>query len=265
VEDRDLHRLVAAGLLDQRSPDASRLALLSFLVDRGATVDELVAAAEAEALSAVAVDRILRASTLSADDLASAARLMVAELIEAYRLLGIAVDDPTEPIFDEAEIPLAIGRSMTLRSDGQGWEVGELPDGLVSVLDEANTRQPSRTTHSLTFEGEAGKVELHSSTGSQVEMEDRIADYSVGAEVTTAVINGHAAAVARGPHDVRVLWYDSDNQVANYMIVYGAIADDVEQLLSNITELSEDEWSDLLATADTTYWNGDESSPTSTP
>lgn len=177
-------------------------------------------------------------------------------------------DGTTAYVFAPGMTPedlVTIGRSMTLRPDGQGWDVGDLPDGLVPVLDEQNSRQPSRTNHSLTFEGEAGEVELHSSTASQIEMEDRIADYSVGAEVTTATVNGHAAAVARGAHDVRVLWYDSDNQVANYMIVSGTIGDDVDQLVSNIRELSEGEWNDLLATADTTYWNGDESSPTSTP
>jgi hypothetical protein len=160
---------------------------------------------------------------------------------------------------------VSIGRAMTLRSDGRGWDVRELPDGVVPVLDEENSLQPTMRNHSLTFEGEAGEVELHSYTASQVEMEDRIADYSIGADVTSATVNGHPAAVTRSPHDVRVLWYDSDDQVANYMIVSGTIADDIELLVSNITVLPENEWNDLLATADTTYWTGDESSPTSTP
>lgn len=49
------------------------------------------------------------------------------------------------------------------------------------------------------------------------------------------------------------------------MIVNGAIADDIELIVSNVAVLSENEWNDLLATADTIYRTGDESSPTSTP
>jgi hypothetical protein len=160
---------------------------------------------------------------------------------------------------------VTIGRSMALRADGRGWDVRELPDGMVPVLDEESTRGSSTESHSLTFAGEAGEVELHSYTASRVEMEDRIADYSIGAEVTNATVNGYPAAVTRSPHDVRVLWYDADNLVANYLIVDGAIADDIELIVSNIDELAQDEWDDLLANAETTYWTGDESSPTSTP
>jgi len=187
----------------------------------------------------------------------------------AHRSLGWRLPDGTAAYVFAPDLAgeelLAIGRSMALRPGERGWEVGDLPDGLIPVLDEENTRRSSIENHSLTFEGDAGVVELHSYTASQIDMEHRIADYSVDADVTATTVNGHPAAVARGPHDVRVLWYDPDNQVANYMIVSGAIADDIELLVSNITVLSENEWNDLLATADTTYWTGDESSPTSNP
>lgn len=187
----------------------------------------------------------------------------------AHRSLGWQLPDGTATyVFAPDLAPeelLAIGASMTLRPDGRGWDVGDLPDGLIPILDEENTRRSSIENHSLTFEGGAGEVEFHSYTTSQVDMEGRIADYSVGADVTSTTVNGHPAAVTRSPHDVRVLWYDPDNQVANYMIVNGAIADDIELIVSNVTVLSENEWNDLLATADTTYWTGDESSPTSTP
>lgn len=190
-------------------------------------------------------------------------------VLGAQRTLGWRLADGTAAYVLAPDLApdelIAIGRSMSLRPDGRGWDVRHLPDGLVSVLDEENSRLSSIENHSLTFQGDAGEVELHSYTTTPVDMETRIADYSIGAQVTNTTVNGHPAAVTRSPHDVRVLWYDPDNQVANYMIINGAITDDIELIVSNIDELSQDQWKELLATADTTYWTGDESSPTSTP
>ena len=58
---------------------------------------------------------------------------------------------------------VALGRRMQPRTDRQGWAVPGLPDGLVPVIDAANTPRPFTGNHSLRFEGDASGIELNSS------------------------------------------------------------------------------------------------------
>lgn len=164
----------------------------------------------------------------------------------------------------DAKDLLALGRSMSLRADGQGWNVGGLPAELTPIIDERPTNPAGIINHSLTFAGAPGRVEMHSSTGTRLELETRVADLMAGATVESSTVRGYPAAVARTGQTTRVLWYDDTAKTVNYLIVEGDIEARLDDVVAGITELSEVEWNELLASTDTTYWTGDSSSPTST-
>lgn len=164
----------------------------------------------------------------------------------------------------EPDALVALARSMTLRPDGHGWNVADLPSGLQPIIDEPNGHNADIANHSLTFEGTAGRVELHSSTGRRMELETRVADLLDDAEVSNLDVRGFSAAVVRSAHSTRVLWYDGTAGTVNYLIIEGDIETAVDRVVAGITELSEPDWNDLLAGVHTTYWTGDTPSSTST-
>ena len=139
-----------------------------------------------------------------------------------------------------------------------------MPSGLEPIIDEPNVHNADTANHSLTFEGTAGRVELHSSTGRRVELETRVADLLDDAEVHNLMVRGFPAALVRSTHSTRVLWYDDTAGTVNYLILEGEIEAAVDRVVAGITELSEPKWNDLLAGAHTTYWTGDTPSSTST-
>ena len=155
---------------------------------------------------------------------------------------------------------VALARSMQLRPDAQGWAIGDLPSGLVPVLDEAVSHRPRGDSHGLTFAGDVGRVDLHSSTDTATSAEGRIAGELDGpvAAVSNTTVRGIAAAVVRRADDeTRVFWFDRDLGIEHYLIIDSALSDQVEAIIASITELDEATWNDLLDGADTTYWTGD--------
>ncbi len=103
----DVDRLKALGLYDPDAPDAAdRLGLLRYLTDEGATVEEMVESAHDGNLTSLVTDHRLRRGELSADDLAGRAGVPVADVVEAFRLLGVAVPDPADRVFDDREVRL---------------------------------------------------------------------------------------------------------------------------------------------------------------
>ncbi|MGZ4709215.1 MAG: adenylate/guanylate cyclase domain-containing protein [Acidimicrobiales bacterium] len=103
----DVEQLVAAGLYDPDAPDADdRLTLLRYLADSGATVEEMVEANRNGNLTSLITDQRLRRGQLSAEDLAERADVAVSDVVEVYRLLGVAVPDVHDQIFEEREIEL---------------------------------------------------------------------------------------------------------------------------------------------------------------
>ncbi len=94
----DTEALIAAGLYDPGAPDAdNRLPLLGYLMEHGATVDEMVEAVAESRLASLESDRRLRAGDSSAEALAQRTGTPLVEVLDAYRLLGIPLSDPREP------------------------------------------------------------------------------------------------------------------------------------------------------------------------
>ncbi len=107
VEKLDVEKLVETGLYDPASPAATdRLALLQYLADEGATVDEMVESARNGNLTSLVTDQRLQRGTLSAADMADRVEVPVDQVVEVFRLLGVAVPDVDAPIFEEREIQL---------------------------------------------------------------------------------------------------------------------------------------------------------------
>ena len=161
---------------------------------------------------------------------------------------------------------VALGRRMQPRTDRQGWAVPGLPDGLVPVIDAANTPRPFTGNHSLRFEDDASGIELNSSQSTPVAFEERVADYLNSAEsVENTTVRGQPAVVIRSAYDTRVLWYEPNVDVENYLIIDGTAQDHVDDVIAGLTELTPADWDRLLASTETTFWDGDTPSSTSTP
>ena len=98
-------RWSAAGLWDPEAPDAQvRGALLDYLESLGANVERM-ARAEAEGeLVALGLDMLLEDGGLTVEQLATRMGVPVHEVVAAYRLVGVEVNDPAAPMFEEAEI-----------------------------------------------------------------------------------------------------------------------------------------------------------------
>jgi class 3 adenylate cyclase len=103
----DVEKLVAAGLYDPGAPAATdRLGLLRYLIEEGATIDEMVESARNGNLTSLVTDQRLQRGALSATDLAERVGVPVEDVVEVFRLLGVAVPDVDDLIFDEREIQL---------------------------------------------------------------------------------------------------------------------------------------------------------------
>ena len=105
----DVEKLVAAGLYDPDAPAAAdRLALLQYLTDEGATIDEMVESARNGNLTGLVTDQRLQRGSLSANDLAERVGVPVDQVIEVFRLLGVAVPHVDDLIFDAREVQLEL-------------------------------------------------------------------------------------------------------------------------------------------------------------
>lgn len=100
----DLEALRAAGLYDPDAPDAAaRAELLRYLVDQGATIEELRTSDADGNLSSLGFDRRLRNGDASAADLAARTGTDLSVVLETYRLLGIPITDPHRSELSSAE------------------------------------------------------------------------------------------------------------------------------------------------------------------
>ena len=103
----DVEKVIEAGLYDPLAPNADdRLALLQYLTDEGATIDEMVESARNGNLTSLVTDQRLQRGALSAADLAERVGVPVDDVVEVFRLLGVAVPDVDDLMFDEREIQL---------------------------------------------------------------------------------------------------------------------------------------------------------------
>lgn len=105
----DLDALTAAGLYDAASPSAAeRLELLTFLVEQGCTLDEMVAANERGRLFALAGDRIIRPQRdqFTLDQVAETIGAP-AELVRAiWRAYGLVEADPDSPVASPEDLEM---------------------------------------------------------------------------------------------------------------------------------------------------------------
>lgn len=113
----DVEKFAQAGLYDAASPIArERLELLSFLVEQGCTLDEMVAANERGRLFALAGDRIIRPKRdqFTLDQVAETIGAP-AELVRAiWRAYGLVEADPESPVASPDDIEMvATAAGMT--------------------------------------------------------------------------------------------------------------------------------------------------------
>ncbi len=103
----DLEALTVAGLYDPDAPDAAdRAELLRYLLEAGATVEEMLEAQPQGNLTSLVFDRRLRIGDVSAAELARLSGTSLPQILETYRLLGIPVPDPDAPAFVAREARL---------------------------------------------------------------------------------------------------------------------------------------------------------------
>lgn len=102
----DVDRLVSAGLYDADAPDApERLALLEYLVARGATIEMMVEADAVGRLPLVAGDLVRREGLgITARELASRTGLSVEQVERVWRAGGLPELDLDEPVFRERDV-----------------------------------------------------------------------------------------------------------------------------------------------------------------
>ena len=96
----------ARGLYDPAAPNAAdRLALLEWLADRGLSVDQMVAAAAAGRLTAIAGDLALRpGDRLNTVEVAETTGLSVEAIRQLSLTVGLPVDDPDERIYTTSDV-----------------------------------------------------------------------------------------------------------------------------------------------------------------
>jgi adenylate cyclase len=122
----DSEQFVAAGVYDPDAPDAAeQLDLLAYLVQEGVTLDQIVEAATTRNLTSAVADIRMRGGDVSAADLAAEAGVPVEDVVDTYRLLGIAVHDADEPMFAEAEHRLIdlLGGARAMMPEGMTEEI----------------------------------------------------------------------------------------------------------------------------------------------
>ncbi|MEQ1788071.1 MAG: adenylate/guanylate cyclase domain-containing protein [Acidimicrobiales bacterium] len=103
----ELDALAAAGLYDPAAPDAAERAdLLRYLVEAGASIDEMVASNAEGNLSSLVFDRRLSRGDLSPVELAERVGTPLDDVVEVYRLLGIPIADPSRPTLAASEARL---------------------------------------------------------------------------------------------------------------------------------------------------------------
>ena len=103
----DTRDFIAAGLYDPDSPSASdRLELLEYLCERGASLDEMVAALRDGALPGLASDLRRRegGKYLDATEVAAAAGMTVGQVVAIARAAGLPVPEERVPAYPESSI-----------------------------------------------------------------------------------------------------------------------------------------------------------------
>jgi adenylate cyclase len=161
----DLEVLAALGLYDPDAPDADgRAELLRYLLDSGATVEEMVQANPQGNLTSLVFDRRLRVGEVSAAELAQRTGTPLPEVLETYRLLGVSVPDPDAPAFVDREVRLfellaaagpvlpegvpaeilrSIGEALTLVAES---EVSAFVGSVEDLLEEGHPRARAEVT-----------------------------------------------------------------------------------------------------------------------
>jgi len=96
----------ARGLFDPKAPNAAdRLALLEWLADRGLSIEQMVEAAVANRLTAVAGDLVLRpGERLTMLEVAESTGLTVDQVRQLSLTIGLPVDDVNERIYTPGDV-----------------------------------------------------------------------------------------------------------------------------------------------------------------
>jgi len=106
ARDADEQAWIAAGILDPDADNADEMrALLRFLTERGARLDDLRVAADPVGLTALAGELWQRGTPrLTARELAAQAGLDLATLLQVAGAAGLATDDPDAPMYRPEDV-----------------------------------------------------------------------------------------------------------------------------------------------------------------
>jgi class 3 adenylate cyclase len=145
----------AAGLYDRRSPHAAeRLELLEWLVARGVSLEQMVAAERAHVLSGLAGDLALRPGPrMSARELAARHGLDLDDVMQFSLALGLPPPSPDVPVYTEEDVRSFVtaqggsaffGRTATMRfSRVVGSSLARIAEAAVSLF-QVNVEDPLR-------------------------------------------------------------------------------------------------------------------------
>lgn len=193
----DTRELIEAGLYDPDAPRADeRLALLEFLIERGATVDEMVAAHQTGALIGVAGELHRRGTEalMTARELADAVDMTVEQVVAVSRAAGLPTADVDLPAYH----PLNVEAFLAVRAGHQLF--GEDPilqftramgAALASVADAAMALFGINVTPRLDAEG---ATELERAQTVELASAMLVEDVP---QAMTALFRGHVDAAVR--------------------------------------------------------------------
>jgi len=103
----DLTPLERAGWFDPTAADAAdKRAMVEFLARLGVSIDDLLQALAGDYLPSAGLGRLLRRGEVSARQVADRLGGDPVQVIETYRLAGVRIDDPDEPLLLEEEAEL---------------------------------------------------------------------------------------------------------------------------------------------------------------
>lgn len=122
----DLTPLERAGWFDPAAADADDVrAMLEHLVGVGVELDELLHAFEHDYVPSAGLGPLLRRGEVSAQQVADRIGVDATQVVDTYRLIGVRIDDPTEPILLHEEADL-LHAMYEAQEAFEGTEVDEI-------------------------------------------------------------------------------------------------------------------------------------------
>lgn len=136
----DLTPFERAGWYDPEAPDADDLrGMLEHLAELGVPTDELLGAFAGGYVHSAGLEPLLRRGEVSAHDVAERLGVGAEQVIDTYRLIGVRIADPDEPLLlvEEAELLELLYATQGSFDGGEADEILRTTSAALAMLAEA--------------------------------------------------------------------------------------------------------------------------------